>query len=224
MRVVAAAEVMPRWGTLASGDSREKGPDDWVTVADLAAEAALRAGLAAIDPAIPTVGEEEVSADPSILGRLSGEAAWILDPVDGTRAFRDGLPGFGMIVALALGGRVDAGWILDCVGGTLVCARAGMGAFTHRADGSLSPLKRPAPCHEPVGTASKGVFEPTPGGAPLGQVCLGQLHGRHALQDARGRRRYPGRHGPRIGSGDPARPDGLTAMLESIFSVARVRL
>ncbi|MEU6995316.1 inositol monophosphatase family protein [Streptomyces sp. NPDC046465] len=112
IRKAAAAEVTPRFRQLAEGDVVEKsGPHDMVTVADRRAEEQLTADLAALLPGSVVVGEEAVHADPAIYEAIHGDApVWIVDPVDGTRQFVNGDPGFCMLVALAVGGEVRASW------------------------------------------------------------------------------------------------------------------
>ncbi len=65
-----------------------------VTEADRAAEAAMRAIINAERPADGIIGEE--------YGREREDAArvWVLDPIDGTRAFIAGRPLFGTLIAL----------------------------------------------------------------------------------------------------------------------------
>ncbi|MFF1375075.1 inositol monophosphatase family protein [Streptomyces sp. NPDC058308] len=112
VRKAAAAEVTPRFRQLAEGDVVEKsGPHDMVTIADRRAEEQLTADLAALLPGSVVVGEEAVHADPSTYEAIHGDApVWIVDPVDGTRQFVNGDPGFCMLVALAVGGEVQASW------------------------------------------------------------------------------------------------------------------
>ncbi len=75
---------------------------DPVTEADRAIERLLRARLAALLPGIGMVGEE--------FGREgSTEDYWIIDPIDGTRAFISGMLGWGTLVGLVLGGKPVAG-------------------------------------------------------------------------------------------------------------------
>ncbi|MET8681071.1 inositol monophosphatase family protein [Streptomyces sp. NPDC004647] len=112
VRKAAAAEVMPRFRQLAAHEIVEKnGPHDLVTVADRLAEDHLTASLTALLPGSVVVGEEAVHADPGILGALHGDApVWIVDPVDGTRQFVHGDPGFATLVALAHRGELLASW------------------------------------------------------------------------------------------------------------------
>lgn len=70
-----------------------------VTVADREAERAMRALIARHAPGHGIVGEEE--------GRENADAeyVWVLDPIDGTKAFIAGKPMFGTLVALVHDGR-----------------------------------------------------------------------------------------------------------------------
>ncbi|KYF71001.1 histidinol-phosphatase [Sorangium cellulosum] len=76
-----------------------------VTVADREAEVAMRELLAARAPGHGIVGEE--------LGRENegAELVWVLDPIDGTKAFITGKPLFGTLIALLHRGRPVLGVI-----------------------------------------------------------------------------------------------------------------
>ncbi|ARX87515.1 inositol monophosphatase [Streptomyces alboflavus] len=112
VREAAAAEITPRFRQLAEDDVVQKsGPHDLVTVADRLAEEHLTRELTALLPGSVVVGEEAVHADPARYDAIAGDApVWIVDPVDGTRQFVHGDPGFCTLVALALDGVVLASW------------------------------------------------------------------------------------------------------------------
>lgn len=131
IREVATAEIMPRFGRLASADVAEKrGPNDLVTVADTAAEAALGAALGDLWPGSALVGEEAVDADARVLDALAGEGpVWVIDPVDGTNNFARGKACFAVIVALCVGGETVGGWIHDPIADRTVWAEKGVGAW-----------------------------------------------------------------------------------------------
>ncbi len=147
MAEVAAAEVLPRFRGVMSESARTKtGPDDLVTDADIAAERALGIALSALLPGVVMVGEEAVSADPTVLDRLSGDdLVAVVDPVDGTWNFAHGLPIFGMILALVQGGRTLAGVIHYPVTGDFIAATPGGGAWHVAADGARTRLSVAAP-------------------------------------------------------------------------------
>ncbi len=70
-----------------------------VTLADKAAEAAMRRLIIAERPMDAIIGEEEAARDGT-----SGRT-WVLDPIDGTRSFIVGRPIFGTLIAL-----LEDGW------------------------------------------------------------------------------------------------------------------
>lgn len=130
VRKVALAEIMPRFRRLAAGDMREKGPGDLVTTADVESERRLGEALPPLLPGSRVVGEEAASADPSLLSLLDGpDPVWVVDPVDGTQNFADGVACFAVIVALCAGGQTIAGWIYDPVADETAWAAKGEGAW-----------------------------------------------------------------------------------------------
>ena len=78
-----------------------KAGDSPVCEADLAVDALLRERLDATVPGCAWLSEE-VEDDPA---RLSSDRVWIVDPIDGTRAFLAGLDDWCISAALAEGGR-----------------------------------------------------------------------------------------------------------------------
>ena len=80
-----------------SADNKDAGGFDPVTRADRAAETAMRAILARKRPDDAILGEE-FGATPGTSG-----LTWVLDPIDGTRAYLSGAPTWGVLIA------VDAG-------------------------------------------------------------------------------------------------------------------
>ncbi|NJQ06813.1 inositol monophosphatase family protein [Streptomyces lonarensis] len=131
VRKAAADEIMPRWRQLADDEVTAKsGPHDLVTVADRDAEHHLTEALTRLLPGSVVVGEEGVHEDPSRYDALQGDApVWIVDPVDGTRQFVRGEPGFCTLVALARGGTVHASWTYAPARGLMAVARRGGGAW-----------------------------------------------------------------------------------------------
>ncbi len=101
---VAAAVIRPFYRQrLRADDKADSSP---VTVADRSAEQAMRAVLAERFPEHGIVGEEFGEDRPGARYR------WVLDPLDGTRAFLTGRPLFGTLVGL-LEGDVPVLGIID---------------------------------------------------------------------------------------------------------------
>ncbi len=131
VRKAAAQEILPRRRRLAAHEVDEKaGPHDLVTDADRKAEQFLTEALSALLPGSVVVGEEAVHANPATYEAIRGEApVWIVDPVDGTRQFVHGDPGFCTLVALAHHGTVRASWTYAPVHDRMATAVRGQGAF-----------------------------------------------------------------------------------------------
>jgi len=99
------------------------GPD-FVSEADLRAEATIKSVLTAYAPDYAFHGEEG--------GRVGGEGSdltWLVDPLDGTTNFLWGAPLFGTCIALARGDEVLAGVINMPALGEMLWAEKGGGAF-----------------------------------------------------------------------------------------------
>lgn len=91
----AAEAILPHFRTaMAVGDKQGRGVFDPVTEADRGAEAAMRRLIAARHPGHGILGEEYGAE------RLDADFVWVLDPIDGTRAFISGLPLWGTLIGL----------------------------------------------------------------------------------------------------------------------------
>ena len=79
------------------------GEFDPVTVADREAEQAIRARLAVLHPEHGILGEE--------MGRTEGMSpyTWVIDPIDGTRAFITGMPLWGTLIGVTHASRAVVG-------------------------------------------------------------------------------------------------------------------
>lgn len=102
----AGAAILPLFR--ADHGLEDKGPAgafDPVTAADRGAEAAIRQVVAARFPDHGVIGEEYGEDRPD------AEFVWVLDPVDGTRAFIAGLPLWTTLIALRHRGRPVVGLI-----------------------------------------------------------------------------------------------------------------
>jgi fructose-1,6-bisphosphatase/inositol monophosphatase family enzyme len=146
IRDVAARIVMPRFRHLSAGQIEEKAPDELVTIADTESEKALIEGLTKLLPGSRVIGEEGVSADPSLLDGIGEGTAWIVDPIDGTANFAAGKTPFGIMVALVADGVSEAAWLFDPVLDRLCSAGRGKGAFINgervaaRTSGEAIPI------------------------------------------------------------------------------------
>ena len=108
-------------GTVKSWD---KQPGDPVSEADLAVNDLLYTRLVGARPGYGWQSEE--SADDG--SRLAAPAVWIVDPIDGTRAFLRKHSEFSVSVALAVAGRPVAGVVFNPATDEFFEAEAGRGA------------------------------------------------------------------------------------------------
>lgn len=100
----AAKASLPLFRTGLTGDDKNAGGAfDPVTRADRDAEAAMRALITARYPDHGVVGEEYGEDRPD------AEHVWVLDPVDGTRAFVAGLPLWTTLIGLTVAGKPTVG-------------------------------------------------------------------------------------------------------------------
>ncbi len=90
----------------AVGDKGGVSGFDPVTEADRAVEDEIRAGLSARFPDHAILGEEAGES-----GSADAAYRWVIDPIDGTRAFISGQPMWGTLVGLQRGDTVVAGWL-----------------------------------------------------------------------------------------------------------------
>lgn len=108
-------------------DVRMKGGTSPVSAADLAADTFLREFLMKARPDYGWLSEESV--DVSRSKRLTAPRSFVVDPIDGTRAFIDGRETWCVSVAVVEGGRAVAG-VLECPAlGFTYHASAGCGAW-----------------------------------------------------------------------------------------------
>jgi len=109
----------------ASFPASMKGPQDFLTAADGALEKLIIERLSKRFPKDAFLGEEG-GAQGGKAG--SGEAVWIIDPIDGTANFARGIPHFCVSIALMLEGKVEIGAIVAPIYDEHYFARRGRGA------------------------------------------------------------------------------------------------
>jgi len=95
-----------------------------VTEADLRADQLIREGLADAFPAHAILTEEH-----GLSGNAESEYLWMVDPLDGTKAFAKKLPGYCVMIGLAINGRPHLGVVLDPLEERIYEAIRGQGTF-----------------------------------------------------------------------------------------------
>ena len=106
-------------------ESWEKVPGSPVCTADLAVDAFLRRELCALLPAAGWLSEESVDHPE----RLARGLCWLVDPIDGTRDYIAGRPGWSVSVALVSAGKPLIGLLVAPARDENWTATAGQGAW-----------------------------------------------------------------------------------------------
>ena len=130
----AGAAILPYFRNLPGIDNKLEGGFDPVTEADRAAERALRALIESTYPNDGILGEE-YGPRPSRSGRV-----WVLDPIDGTRAFVCGLPTWMTLIGLIEDERAVVGAAHQAFIGETFLGGAD-GAFAYRHGERVSELR-----------------------------------------------------------------------------------
>ncbi|MDA0734029.1 MAG: inositol monophosphatase family protein [Chloroflexi bacterium] len=100
-----------------------KGRSDIVTDVDLASEKLILGILTSEFPQFSILAEESkpVTND--------SEYTWVVDPIDGTRNYAEGIPHFCLVIALAKGSEMVVGVTFDPLKDEMFTAEQGKGAF-----------------------------------------------------------------------------------------------
>jgi myo-inositol-1(or 4)-monophosphatase len=134
----AGRVLLDHWGRRATLAVKEKGRNDFVTVADRRAEDVVLRLLRARFPDHAIVAEESASASGGgTAGRAAGRGdrgaadgyRWFVDPLDGTTNFIHGVPLFGVSIGLADAQGMRAAAVYDPVRDEMFTAARGQGAF-----------------------------------------------------------------------------------------------
>ncbi|MFD1383689.1 inositol monophosphatase family protein [Rhodanobacter aciditrophus] len=142
IRHVAKLEILPRFRDLERSQIATKsGFDDLVTEADTAAEKALIERFSQIMPQAQIVGEESVSESKQVLDKVdSSDWVIIIDPIDGTWNYANGLSTFGVLVAVVHQGETKFGVLYDPLNDDWIEATKGEGCF-YGDGGFKKPIK-----------------------------------------------------------------------------------
>lgn len=134
VKAIAQTEIMPRYLKV----SHQRKPDGSVlTEADVRSQAALIPRLQTLADC-PVLGEEMSAAEQQACWQQGTEGLWIIDPIDGTTNFVQGIPFFAVSVAFWQQGQPQLGVIYDPNRDELFTAQHGRGAWLN---GEPLPLR-----------------------------------------------------------------------------------
>jgi len=126
-------------GYFGTGRARPEFKDDEspVTVADREAERLIRARISSRYPAHAILGEEY-----GVDEGAGGDHRWIVDPIDGTKAFVRGVPLYGVLIGLEIEGFCEVGAAYFPALDEMVCAATGEGCFSNGRRAHVSDTQR----------------------------------------------------------------------------------
>ncbi len=117
-----------------------KGRADIVTDVDLAAEKVILELVRDEYPQFSILSEESNPIE------TDSPYTWVIDPIDGTRNFAEGIPHFCVVVALAKGGSITMGVTYDPIKEEVFTAELGRGAFLNGDPIAVSERQEIANC------------------------------------------------------------------------------
>jgi 3'(2'), 5'-bisphosphate nucleotidase len=118
-----------------------------LTEADHAAHDLIADRLAALEPTLPVLSEEDSGV--AYATRRAWQRYWLIDPLDGTKEFIKRNGEFTVNVALVDRGRAVLGVVLAPALDIEYSASMGGGAFRRRESGALEPIRVARPAAEP---------------------------------------------------------------------------
>ena len=135
VRDIARAEVMPRFLDVTVSKKQD---GSMLSEADLASQAAFSYGLSQFSDC-PMLGEEmSTEQQHKLWNEHNDSGLWVVDPIDGTNNFINGLPHFALSAAFVKDGRTRLGVVYDPISDECFYAEKGQGAFLN---GQHLPLR-----------------------------------------------------------------------------------
>ncbi|KPF60082.1 inositol monophosphatase [alpha proteobacterium AAP81b] len=162
----AAPKLRRDFGEVDALQVSRKGPADFVSNADRAAEATIVETLAHARPDWGLLLEEGGITE----GKDGGRARWIVDPLDGTTNFLHGMPHFAISIAAEIDGEVVAGLIHQPLTGESFWAEKGAGAWLSDRRLRVSARRDLADCVIATGIPFRGHGDGAQFQAVLGAV------------------------------------------------------
>ena len=152
----SAAVILPLFrGAHGMQNKPNEGGYDPVTLADKGAEAEIRRLIGAHYPEHGVIGEEMDDDRPD------AEFVWVLDPIDGTRAFVAGLPVWTTLIGLRFQGRPVLGSIGQPYLGEIFIGHAGGSRLVGRGGERPLKVRKGVPLAEAIiATTDADIFEP----------------------------------------------------------------
>ena len=133
----ASRSLIRDFGELENLQVSSKGPGDFVSSADKRTEKIIIDELQKAHPEYGIITEEA-----GIINKSNTKNRWIVDPIDGTMNFLNGIPQFAISVGYEEDSEVKCGVIFNPIMNEMFCAEKGNGAYLNNSRIRVSNKKK----------------------------------------------------------------------------------
>ena len=133
----ASKVIIRDFGEIENLQVSKKGPRDFVTKTDKKVEKILIEELSKAKKNYSFITEES-----GIIKNTNEDACWIIDPIDGTMNFLNGIPQFAISIAYEENSEVKCGVIFNPIMNEMFCAEKGNGSYLNNSRIRVSNKKK----------------------------------------------------------------------------------
>ena len=133
----ASKPLIRDFGEIENLQISSKGPGDFVTSADKRTEKIIIEELQKAHPDYGIITEES-----GIINKTNTNNRWIIDPIDGTTNFLNGIPQFAISIGYEEENEIKCGVIFDPIKNEMFCAEKGNGAYLNNSRIRVSNKKK----------------------------------------------------------------------------------
>tara|TARA_B100000963_G_scaffold120359_1_gene105018 strand:- start:322 stop:1122 length:801 start_codon:yes stop_codon:yes gene_type:complete len=133
----ASRSLIRDFGEIENLQVSAKGPGDFVTSADKRTEKILIEELQKAHPEYGIISEEV-----GIINKTNVNNRWIIDPIDGTMNFLNGIPQFAISIGYEENQEIKCGVIFNPIMNEMFCAEKGNGAYLNNSRIRVSNKKK----------------------------------------------------------------------------------
>ena len=133
----ASKPLIRDFGEIENLQVSSKGPGDFVTSADKRTEKIIIEELQKAHPDYGIITEES-----GIINKTNTNNRWIIDPIDGTTNFLNGIPQFAISIGYEQENEIKCGVIFDPIKNEMFCAEKGNGAYLNNSRIRVSNKKK----------------------------------------------------------------------------------
>tara|TARA_B100000674_G_C37735588_1_gene866367 strand:- start:185 stop:973 length:789 start_codon:yes stop_codon:yes gene_type:complete len=126
--IKASRSLIRDFGEIENLQVSTKGPGDFVTSADKRTEKILISELQKANPDYGIITEES-----GMINKSNTKNRWIIDPIDGTTNFMNGVPQFAISIGYEEENEIKCGVIFNPIMNEMFCAEKGNGAYLNNS-------------------------------------------------------------------------------------------